>query len=121
LNREIVGWERAEKNGMVSNLPARHSFVVCGVGFGAHNRAVQEFLDQNPTVRFHFNPDILLMAESGGTLVCKNPARCHRWRRLYSVADLSRKIRKYIRAYAKSAKPFRWTYTAPKHRIKVSE
>ncbi len=28
-----------------------------------------------------------------------------------SVADLSRKIRKYIRAYGKSAKPFRWTYT----------
>jgi hypothetical protein len=36
-----------------------------------------------------------------------------------SVADLSRKIRKYIQAYSKTAKPFRWTYTDPKHRIKV--
>ena len=38
-----------------------------------------------------------------------------------SVADLSRKIRKYIQAYAKSAKPFRWTYTHPKRRITVSQ
>jgi hypothetical protein len=29
----------------------------------------------------------------------------------FSVADLARKIRKYIRGYAKSAKPSRWTYT----------
>ena len=28
-----------------------------------------------------------------------------------SVADLGKKLRKYIRAYSKSAKPFRWTYT----------
>jgi hypothetical protein len=32
---------------------------------------------------------------------------------LTSVADLVRKLRKYIRAYAKSAKRFRWTYTDP--------
>jgi hypothetical protein len=34
-----------------------------------------------------------------------------------SVTDLSRKLMKYIRAWAKSAKPFRWTYTDPKRRI----
>src|SRR5207244_8162066 len=28
-----------------------------------------------------------------------------------SVADLARKLRKYIRAYAQAARPFRWTYT----------
>ncbi len=27
------------------------------------------------------------------------------------LGDLARKIRKYIRAYAKSARPIRWTYT----------
>jgi len=31
---------------------------------------------------------------------------------------LARKLRKYIRAYAKSAKPFRWTYTDAKRRIR---
>jgi hypothetical protein len=38
-----------------------------------------------------------------------------------SVADLARKLRKYIQAYAKSARPFRWTYTDPQHRIEVSK
>ena len=33
-----------------------------------------------------------------------------------SVADLGNKLRKY-RAYSKSAKPFRWTYTDPTRRI----
>jgi len=33
------------------------------------------------------------------------------------VADLSRKIRKYIRAHAKIAKPFRWSYSDPSRRI----
>lgn len=34
-----------------------------------------------------------------------------------SVAELSRKLMKYVRAYAKSARPIRWTYTNPKRRI----
>ncbi len=34
-----------------------------------------------------------------------------------SVADLARKIRRYIRAYAKSARPFLWTYTDLDRRI----
>jgi len=34
-----------------------------------------------------------------------------------SVADLGNKLRKYIRAYSKSAQPFRWTYTDPTRRI----
>src|SRR5215469_3944823 len=38
-----------------------------------------------------------------------------------SVADLARKLRKYIRAYAKLPKPFRWTYTDPNRRIRTYE
>lgn len=34
-----------------------------------------------------------------------------------SVTDLSRKIMKYIRAYAKSAKHFNWKYTDFRHRM----
>ena len=30
-----------------------------------------------------------------------------------SVTDLGKKQRKYIRAYSKSAKPFRWAHTDP--------
>jgi hypothetical protein len=35
-----------------------------------------------------------------------------------SVADLGNKLRKHIRAYSNSAKPFRWTYTGPARRIR---
>jgi transposase len=34
-----------------------------------------------------------------------------------SVADLRRKLMKYIRAYAQRARPIRWTYTDPNRRI----
>ena len=38
-----------------------------------------------------------------------------------SVADLGNKLRKYIRAYSKSARAFRWTYTDPTHRIRPNK
>lgn len=34
-----------------------------------------------------------------------------------SVAGLSRKLIKYIRAYSNNARPLRWTYTDPLRRI----
>jgi len=34
-----------------------------------------------------------------------------------SVPDLARRIRKYIRHYNKDAKPIRWSYRNPAHRI----
>ena len=38
-----------------------------------------------------------------------------------SVADLGKKLRKYIPAYSKSARPFRWTYTDPSRRIRPNK
>ena len=38
-----------------------------------------------------------------------------------SVADLGRELRRYIRAYSKSAKPFRWTYSDPSRRITANK
>jgi hypothetical protein len=37
-----------------------------------------------------------------------------------SVADLSRKLTRYIPAYAMVAKPIRWTYRNPSHRIRTN-
>ena len=37
----------------------------------------------------------------------------------YSItADLARKLRRYINAYSKHAKPFRWKYSQPSRRIR---
>ena len=38
-----------------------------------------------------------------------------------STADLARKLRRYIDAYAKRAKPFRWKYANPARRITHGE
>jgi DDE superfamily endonuclease len=85
-------------------------------------KAVEEFLAQHPKVRFHFTPTYFLLVEPGGVVVSLRP-QCDVISRgvFTSVADLARKLRKYIEAYAKSAKPFRWTYTDPQKRISINE
>ena len=81
--------------------------------------AVQEFLAANPKVRFHFTPTYSSWLNQVELWFAKIQRDVIDRGVFTSVADLSRKIRKYIQAYGKSAKPFRWTYTDPKHRIKV--
>ena len=84
-------------------------------------KAVEEFLQQHPHVRFHFTPTYsswlneveLWFAQIQRDVISRGV--------FTSVADLARKLRKYIEAYAKSAKPFRWTYTDPQKRIRINE
>jgi transposase/AraC-like DNA-binding protein len=84
-------------------------------------KAVEEFLEQNPKVRFHFTPTYwswlnqveLCFAKIEHDVIARGV--------FTSVADLACKLRKYIRAYAKSAQPFRWTYTDPRRRIRTYE
>lgn len=84
-------------------------------------QAVQEFLEQNPKVRFHFTPTYSSWLNQVELWFAKIQRDVIDRGVFTSIADLSRKLKKYIRAYAKSAKPFRWTYTDPQRRIKVSQ
>jgi hypothetical protein len=61
------------------------------------------------------------VAQSGRDLACQIERDVIARGVFTSVADLSRKLMKYIRSYGKSAKPFRWTYTDPSRRIDESE
>jgi hypothetical protein len=47
----------------------------------------------------------------------RSNAICSRGGIFTSVADLARKIRRYIRHYNKTPKPIRWSYRNPAHRI----
>jgi hypothetical protein len=81
---------------------------------------VEEFLAQHPKLRFHFTPTYswLNQVELWFSKIQRDVIR----RGVFtSVADLARKLRKYIEAYAKSAKPFRWTYTGPQKRIRITK
>jgi transposase len=84
-------------------------------------KAVEEFLQQNPKVRFHFTPTYSSWLNQVELWFAKIQRDVIARGVFTSVADLARKLRKYIRAYATSAKPFRWTYTDPRKRIRTYE
>src|ERR1700683_3211175 len=84
-------------------------------------KAVEDFLQQHPKVRFHFTPTYSSWLNQVELWFAKIQRDVISRGVFTSVADLARKLRKYIEAYAKSAKPFRWTYTDPQKRIRTNE
>ena len=83
--------------------------------------AVQEFLAANPKVHFHFTPTYSSWLNQMALWFAKIQRQVISRGVFTSVADLARKLRKYIRAYTTSAKPFRWTYSDPRHRMRAFE
>jgi transposase len=81
--------------------------------------AVEEFLAAHPKVRFHFTPTYSSWLNQIEVWFGKIQRDVIARGVFTSVGDLARKLRKYIQAYAKSAKPFRWTYTDPARRIRT--
>jgi transposase len=79
--------------------------------------AVKEFLEANPRVRFHFTPTYSSWLNQIEIWFSKIERDVIARGVFKSVSDLSRKLMKYIRLYAKVAKPFRWTYTNVSRRI----
>jgi transposase len=84
-------------------------------------QVVRDFLEANPKVRFHFTPTYSSWLNQVEIWFGKIERNVIARGVFKSVADLSRKLMKYIRAYAKSARPIRWTYTDPKRRIIAKE
>ena len=84
-------------------------------------KAVEEFLAQHPKVRFHFTPTYSSWLNQVELWFAKIQRDVISRGVFTSVADLARKLRKYMGAYAKSARPFRWTYTDPQKRIRINE
>jgi len=80
-------------------------------------RAVEDFLKDHPKIRFHFTPTYSSWLNQVELWFAKIQRDVIARGVFSSVADLARKLRKYICAYAKSAKPFRWTYSDPSRRI----
>ncbi len=78
---------------------------------------VREFLAQHPNVEFHFTPTYsswLNQVESWFSKLQRDVLD----RGIFtSVADLRRKIMRYIRLYGKTAKPFQWKYANCRQRI----
>jgi transposase len=103
---------------IVDRNPAGKEIHIVLDNLSAHKtQAVQEFLDQNPHVRFHFTPTYSSWLNQVEIWFAKIERDVIARGIFTSVADLSRKLMKYIRAYAKSARPFSWKYTDVRRRI----
>ena len=103
---------------IVEKTPESKDIHIILDNLSAHKtKTVATFLDENPRVRFHLptysswlNQVEIWFAKIQRDVIDRGV--------FTSVADLSRKLMKYIRLYAMSAKPFRWTYTDVSRRIK---
>ncbi len=104
---------------IVERTPGSKEIHIVLDNLSAHKtQSVAEFLDQNPRVRFHFTPTYSSWLNQVEIWFAKIQRDVIDRGVFTSVADLSRKLMKYIRLYGKSAKPFRWTYTDVSRRIK---
>jgi transposase len=103
---------------IVERITAGKEIHIVLDNLSAHKtQAVQEFLDQNPQVRFHFTPTYSSWLNQVEIWFAKIERDVIARGVFTSVADLSRKLMKYIRAYAKTARPFSWKYTDIRRRI----
>jgi transposase len=94
--------------------PPQHAAVFC---VGEKTQAVEQFLAEHPKVRFHFTPTHSSWLNQVELWFAKIERDVIARGVFTSVADLRRKLLKYIRAYANRARPIRWTYTHPNRRI----
>src|ERR1700733_13763482 len=103
---------------LVASQPKRREIHVIADNLSTHKtQAVRTFLLDHPHVHLHFTPTYssglnqveLWFAKIERDLLARGV--------FTSVADLARKIRRYIRHYNKAPKPIRWAYRNPAHRI----
>jgi transposase len=84
----------------------------------AHKTArVQDFLKQHPNVHLHFTPTYSSWLNQVEIWFARIEREVIARGVFTSVRDLARKLMRYIRAYSKTAHPFRWKYADPRRRI----
>ena len=80
-------------------------------------KLVEAFLDEHPNVTLHFTPTYSSWLNQVELWFSKVQRDVLSRGIFTSTADLARKLRRYIDAYSKRAKPFRWKYATPTRRI----
>jgi transposase len=107
---------------VVAQCPANKQIHIILDNLSAHKtRLVDEFLQNNRRVQFHFTPTYscwlnqveLWFGKIERDLIARGV--------FTSVKDLARKIKRYINAYSANAKPIHWKYSDPNRRIRSNE
>src|ERR1700675_936786 len=78
---------------------------------------VEEFLKRNPNAELHFTPTYSSWLNQVEIWFARLEREVIARGIFTSVQDLSRKLMRYIRAYSKTARPFKWKYSDVRRRI----
>jgi transposase len=81
-------------------------------------KKVEAFLAANPRVALHFTPTYSSWLNQVERWFSKLQRDVIARGVFTSTHDLARKLRRYINAYSKDAKPFKWIYSDPSRRIR---
>ena len=86
----------------------------------AHKTAkVQAFLEAHPHVHLHFTPTYSSWLNQVEIWLARIEREVIARGVFTSVRDLARKLMRYIRAYSKTARPFKWKYSDVRRRVPV--
>ena len=103
---------------IVVNQPRGKEIHVIADNLSAHKtKRVEAFLAEHHNVHLHFTPTYSSWLNQVELWFAKIERDLLARGIFTSVTDLARKIRRYIRHYNKAAKPIRWSYRNPAHRI----
>src|SRR5436305_6592817 len=78
---------------------------------------VASFLCDHPNVKLHFTPTYSSWLNQVEIWFSRIERDVIARGVFTSVGDLARKLIRYVRAYSKTARPFHWKYSDPRHRI----
>lgn len=103
---------------LVASQPRRREVHVIADNLSAHKtKLVREFLRNNPRVHIHYTPTYTSWLNQVELWFAKIERDVIARGVFTSVADLRRKLMRYIRHYNKAPKPIKWTYRDPTNRF----
>src|SRR5262245_54445181 len=104
-----------------AHQPKRRQIHVICDNLSAHKtKAVAAFLDDHPNVHLHYTPTYSSWLNQVELWFAKIERDVIARGVFTSVADLKRKLMRYIRLYNRAPKPVKWVYRNPAHRIATS-
>jgi transposase len=103
---------------IVATQPAGREIHIIADNLSAHKTAkVSGFLAAHPNVTMHYTPTYSSWLNQVELWFSKLKRDVLARGIFTSVTDLSRKLRRYIERYNRTAKPVRWFYADPARRI----
>lgn len=104
---------------VVALCPPQQEIHLIVDNLSAHKtKRVEVFLNEHRNVQLHFTPTYSSWLNQVELWFSKLQRDVIARGIFTSVQDLARKLRRYINAYSKDAKPFRWKYSNPRRRIR---